>query len=281
MSVSFESLTIGSDYERPFLADLWGYKGFQAISRGVITPSGTNIIILFVTKEKQATLTQYHDYIDGDLLYWEGEEQHSSDSRILRAGSTGDTIHLFYRDVHHTPFTYYGEVFLKDHEVLTTEPSKFTFTIGSIDQTIDILDEIESHEHQFKSLDQTEREAVVKSRIGQGAFRDGLIELWGGCSVTGLTNLSLLRASHIKPWRDSTNTERIDPMNGLLLQPTLDHLFDAGFITFDQNGTIQVSPKLSYADAQTLHISSGLRLRKLNPETMQYLVYHRAKVYAN
>jgi putative restriction endonuclease len=53
MSVSFAKLRIGSKYERPHLANLWGYKGFQAISRGVVTPSGTNFIILFVTKEKQ------------------------------------------------------------------------------------------------------------------------------------------------------------------------------------------------------------------------------------
>jgi len=50
---NFDSLKIGQEYDRPYLAELWGYKGFQAISKGVVTPANTNTIILFVTKEKQ------------------------------------------------------------------------------------------------------------------------------------------------------------------------------------------------------------------------------------
>lgn len=69
MPVSLEKLKIGQEYERPSLADIWGYKGFQAISRGVVTPSGTKYIILFVTKQKQEALTQYNDYLDGELLH--------------------------------------------------------------------------------------------------------------------------------------------------------------------------------------------------------------------
>lgn len=85
MPVSFEKIHIGKEYERPYLADIWGYKAFQAISRGVVTPAGSNYIILFVTKEKQEALTQYNDYLDGDLLHWEGEEKHSSDDRVINA----------------------------------------------------------------------------------------------------------------------------------------------------------------------------------------------------
>jgi putative restriction endonuclease len=68
----------------------------QAISRGVVTPSGTKYIILFVTKQKQEAPTQYNDYLDGDLLHWEGEEKHSSDTRVIHAKSANDEIHLFY-----------------------------------------------------------------------------------------------------------------------------------------------------------------------------------------
>ncbi|MFY0678233.1 MAG: hypothetical protein JXR18_13195 [Neptuniibacter sp.] len=181
MPVSFDSLKIGEKYDRPYLSELWGYKGHQAISRGVITPSGTNIIILFVTKEKQAALTQYNDYIDGNHLHWEGEQKHSSDNRIIQAGSISDRIHLFYRDIHHTPFKYYGEISLHQYELRTTEPSKFIFSIGSDEVFIDVIDDLEKHKTELSSLDQTEKESVVKSRIGQGAFRDGLIEIWGSC----------------------------------------------------------------------------------------------------
>lgn len=103
MAVSFEGLVIGKEYDRPLLAKMWGYEGFQAISRGVVTPSGQNIIILFVTRDKQESLTQYDDYIDGDSLYWEGEAKHGSDDRIANAQASGDAIHLFYRVAHHSP----------------------------------------------------------------------------------------------------------------------------------------------------------------------------------
>ena len=123
MPVSFEGLSIGQEYDRPHLANIWGYKGFQAISRGVITPAGMNYIILFVTKEKQEALTQYNDYLEGNLLHWEGEEKHSSDRRIIGAESVNDEIHLFYRDIHHSPFTYYGKVILKSYNLHSAEPS--------------------------------------------------------------------------------------------------------------------------------------------------------------
>lgn len=279
MSVSFDKIQMGRGYERPFLANLWGYKGFQAISRGVVTPSGTHYVILFVTKEKQEALTQYDDYLDGDILHWEGEEKHSSDARIINSSNTNDEIHLFYRDIHHSPFIYYGKIFLKDYQAHADRPSQFTFSVGKRQKSLDLIDDIEAHQNDFKTLDKTEQESIVKSRIGQGIFRDGLIKLWGGCSVTGLSNLYLLRASHVKPWRDCSNHERLDPMNGLLLHPALDHLFDAGFITFDDDGSIHISGRLSESDVEILHISRDWKLRKMPDGLAKYLRYHREKVF--
>lgn len=128
-------------------------------------------------------------------------------------------------------------------------------------------------------LDQTEKESIVKSRISQGTLRDWLIELWITCSVTELNNLSLLRASHIKSWRVSNNAERIDPANGLLLQPTLDHLFDSGLITFDESGLIEISERLSKDDIQSLNLSTKFRLQKLLPKAMSYMQYHRKNIF--
>ena len=281
MAVSFEQIKIGHQYERPYLADIWGYKGFQAISRGVVTPSGTNFIILFVTKEKQEALTQYNDYLDGDLLHWEGEEKHSSDKRIVNAKATADEIHLFYREIHHTPFVYHGQVYLKEYFLLSEAPSQFVFRVGSETKQLDIFDDIDLHEEEYRNLNKTEKDSIVKSRIGQGIFRDGVIELWGSCAVTGLNNLSLLRASHIKPWRDSTNRERLDPMNGLLLQPTLDHLFDAGLITFDENGAILFSILLSKWDIEKLRLDDCMGLRKIPDRMVCYLEHHRTCVFRN
>lgn len=145
----------------------------------------------------------------------------------------------------------------------------------------DLIDDIESHQQEYKSLEKTEQESIVKSRIGQGIFRERLIELWGGCSVTGLSNMSLLRASHIKPWRDCSNSERLDPMNGLLLHPTLDHLFDAGYITFEDSGRIYISNRLSKQDMEILHITASSGLRKVPDGLRQYMRFHREHVFKN
>lgn len=146
MPVDFDSLVVGQEYERPFLADLWGYKGFQAISRGVVTPADTNFIILFVTKEKQESLTQYNDYISNEVLFWEGEDKHGSDGRVVNAGKRGDEIHLFYRKIHHFPFRYYGHVYLRKHLLHSRKPSSFEFNL-------DISFDLEADTSDRKAMD--------------------------------------------------------------------------------------------------------------------------------
>jgi putative restriction endonuclease len=279
-TVSFDSLQIGEEYDRPFLAKVWGYRGIQAIARGVITPAKTNYIILFVTKEKQTSAVQYDDYIDGDMLHWQGEEKHGSDRRVLGAAKNGDEVHLFYREIHHSPFVYHGPIHLISSNLRTDEPSEFIFSLKGKVPAPDLLDDIASHAKEFKTLEQTEQTAIRKSRIGQGLFRDRLIQLWGSCSVTGISNTTLLRASHIKPWRNSTNLERLDPVNGLLLNPTLDLLFDAGLNTFDTFGRIQISNRLSTQDLGILNITPDMSLRHLPDGIDKYLDYHRSNVFS-
>lgn len=92
------------------------------------------------------------------------------------------------------------------------------------------------------TLQETEREAVIQARRGQGVFRQRVSMVERHCRVTGVSNHEHLRASHCKPWRDSTNVERLDGENGLLLTPSIDHLFDRGFIGFEGNGTLRISP---------------------------------------
>jgi len=279
IDVNLDQLEIGKNYDRPHLAELWGYKGFQAISRGVVTPANSNFIILFVTKEKQQALTQYRDFIDGDVLFWEGEEGHRTDLRIARSSSSIDAIHLFYRERHHSPFVYYGEIHLINYRVNTTRPSEFEFSVRRDSGIADIFDEIESRESDYSSLDKTEKDAVVKSRIGQGIFRDRLIDLWKACSVTDIENLVLLRASHIKPWKDSTNSERLSQYNGLLLIPNLDHLFDSGLISFNDTGELLISNKLSAMEVDKLGLDKNSKLRKIPVGIKKNLRYHRENVF--
>lgn len=123
---------------------------------------------------------------------------------------------------------------------------------------------------------ETERKSLIAARRGQGSFRDGLIRRWKGCAVTGCTTLPVLRASHIKPWCDSTDHERLDPANGLLLTAHLDALFDAGLITFTDGGDMTVSRLIGSGDRDRLGLVSGLKLRhKLSKAETRYLQCHR------
>jgi putative restriction endonuclease len=110
-------------------------------------------------------------------------------------------------------------------------------------------DDLDIWEHRMEtvvgldsSITDTEREAIIRARRGQRLFKDRVMEIETRCRITGVTNPIHLVASHCKPWRDSTNEERINGENGLLLTPTLDHLFDRGFIGFEDNGTLILSP---------------------------------------
>ena len=114
--------------------------------------------------------------------------------------------------------------------------------------------------------------------MGQGKFRKGLIQLWGGCSVTGYPFSPLLVASHIKPWNISDNRERLDPYNGFLLLPNIDKIFDLGFISFNSGGGILITEEL--IEHKRLGISSDMKINILDHHK-PYLEYHRAHVYRN
>jgi putative restriction endonuclease len=271
--LNFDGLIIGQEYDRPFLAKKWGYQTFNAISRGVFTPKGQNIIIFFITKEKQEALTPYVDHIDNDLLYWEGEKGHGNDNRII---SKRDEIHVFYRDRHHEDFIYKGRVLLINYRLYSDRPSKFRFQLIDIVQPdIDIVAELSPD--YFPAI--TERTAIVASRIGQGYFREESIKLWHTCCVSGFTKECVLMASHIKPWRASDNRERLDGYNSLLLVPTYDRLFDKGYIGFDLNGRITISNKIDMSDVRKTGLSEDSCLLKVPDRTMHYLEYHQTYIF--
>ena len=130
MAVSFNDIHIGDSYSRPSLAELWGYAGFQALARGVVTPQGDNKIILFVTGEKQSSAEPYSDDLSGGLLHWEGPTDHFAEDRIC-SPSAIDEIHLFHRERHHSDFVYHGKLELVSCERLTGQPSKFVFRVAT------------------------------------------------------------------------------------------------------------------------------------------------------
>ena len=124
----------------------------------------------------------------------------------------------------------------------------------------------------------TEIETLIKARLGQGSFRQNVLEQYPSCPLTGLDIQPLLIASHIKPWSVCNNNERLDPFNGLMLAPNIDALFDKGLITFDPDGTIKISPKIDLENQKRLGISSRMKL-KIRPKSKKYFEYHRNHVF--
>lgn len=162
-------------------------------------------------------------------------------------------------------------VVAKGHQNSIRDKQKKSST-ASIEEDID---EIASS----KGIPATERKALIAARIGQGKFREDVLERWEmSCAVTGCTILAAIRASHIKPWRESDNKERLDAENGLPLVATLDALFDRHLISFRSDGRIVISKTLGY-DLGSIGINANMTLQgKLSRRQKDLLVEHRRKL---
>jgi len=163
---------------------------------------------------------------------------------------------------------------------------------GSIDDMIDYYDDILSNIEDLKdrtpgpsileivrdpSASGTSKFEQIQIRVGQQRFRRSVLQVFDNkCAVTGSS--SLIRASHIKPWRVSSDQERLDPMNGLALSPTYDAAFDLGLISFRSDGAIIVSNELN-ADRMNLGITGQEKLLFVTDAHAQYLDWHRKNVY--
>lgn len=128
-----------------------------------------------------------------------------------------------------------------------------------------------------KRISATTRAKLIDARLGQGQFRSALLRAWHGqCAVTGCRVPEALRASHIKPWRESTNAERLDPDNGLLLVANVDALFDRGLISFNSEGSMVLAPVLSEKDRVLLGVPRAL-MRQVNHRQHGFLASHRER----
>lgn len=141
-----------------------------------------------------------------------------------------------------------------------------------------------------KELTETQRTTLVEARIGQGKFKRNVINAWGGevCALTGINIPELLIASHIKPWRNSDDGERLDGTNGIILSANIDKLFDRYLITFrkkDGEYKVEVSQTLAEFDCEQLGVFNGMCLQeKIHNESSRerfegYLLIHN-KVFA-
>lgn len=143
------------------------------------------------------------------------------------------------------------------------------------------FEDIEQEMSELKKLPETTRKTIIYARLGQGKFRADLQDYWKGCAVTGCTEYKMLRASHIKPWRDSNNSERLNPHNGLLLTANLDVAFDQGLISFDDIGNILIKKLFSSEDLNNLGIRPDMKLRRMGEQHKLFLTEHRSRNHFN
>ena len=152
------------------------------------------------------------------------------------------------------------------HELITNQ-----LEISTIEQS-------EEHiENEINNLEipETETEQLVKSRRGHGLFKKRVQEIEHKCRITGISDKRFLIASHIKPWRDSNNKERLDGNNGLLLSPHVDNLFDSGWISFADNGDLIIANNTIRNILKFWNIDPATNVGQFNTDQKKYLEYHR------
>lgn len=156
------------------------------------------------------------------------------------------------------------------------------------DTTQNFADAVEEQVEQFiaaevkqdTNIPETTRTAIVKARVGQGFFRDEVSKIEKHCRITGVEDSDHLIASHIKPWRDSDNSERLSRFNGLMLTPTPDHLFDKGFISFGDDGKLIYAARVNHEALSKMKIpEEGFNAGRFNPDQIEFLRYHRNFVF--
>ncbi|MGD7009486.1 HNH endonuclease [Metabacillus sp. 84] len=138
----------------------------------------------------------------------------------------------------------------------------------------------ESKDVENIQLNQTERDQLIKARIGQTSFKTALVVMQKKCSLCGVSDIRFLIASHIKPWSKSTDAERMDINNGLLLCPNHDFLFDKGYITFSEGGFIILSSELSEETKLFFNVNKDIGL-SLNTDQKEYMKWHKENVFIN
>jgi hypothetical protein len=153
--------------------------------------------------------------------------------------------------------------------------------------TVQKSDDLDYWEHRLEqsvvddeSISETDRQAIVRARCGQGLFKQRVMQIEHRCRITGVEKTIHLVASHCKPWRDSTNEERLDGENGLLLTPNIDHLFDRGFIGFEDDGTLIIAPVAHKPSLQRMgiEVQRVINVGSFSKGQKHFLDFHRNSV---
>lgn len=302
------SIEFGKKYSKSELSEMLKEPSLKLIREGIYHCKNANDTLLFVDLEKEGKEDRFHfdDFYEEDFFHWDSQTtQHIESPKIKEIIEGKRVTHLFARLKQKEkgktqPFIYCGKLEYVEYEPGTSKPVHIIFKNVDYDDFTANQDLIEIYSWrpgkigktskskiskkgviskerkvQYKKPNTTERTGLVTSRVGQGYYRQQLIEKWNGtCPVTKCNLTSILIASHIVSWSQSTDDEKLDVDNGILLSPNLDALFDKHLISFDDEGKILLSESISQANIEKLGISKNRKIH-VNEKTKEYLRRHR------
>jgi hypothetical protein len=235
-----------------------------------------------------------------DIIGWRVDVEFSAAAKPIRPRAILDDIGAFI-GIRHSPLnadgsgrqavylaaipTAFGELLANrigfviptSHFADNSRPLEVEVDLPGIDE----WEQVEERKIESSELPQTERTALIKSRLGQGRFKANVSRYENRCRVTQVSNPVHLVASHIKPWRESNNEERLAAGNGLLLTPSIDHLFDRGFISFGDSGETLISPIADIDSLKRMGVnpSDPPRVGGFNSDQKFFLHHHRSSIF--
>ena len=278
-------IEVGKEYKRSQLHDAFGGNR----QGGIASCAKADIVFLFTgeTGEQYG----YSDGWDGEYFMYTGEGQ--AGDMVFARGNAAVRDHeqngkrlILMQTTQPTFVKVVGEFACVDYEFFEA-PDKDNMSRRAIRFVLETVDKSDVRapetagsrsKRRYKLPTKTERKGLVTSRVGQGEYRQALLDKFEGkCAVTQLGIEEVLIASHIVPWRDSNDHERLDSENGILLSPNYDALFDKHLISFEDSGEIIISPMIKPNQLSLLGISKEAKI-SVTELMKPYLARHREKL---
>ena len=278
----------GKSYKRTELHDLYGGNRQSGICPCSSYP------IIFIFSGNSGGQFGYEDGWDSENIFrYSGEGQVGDmeftrgNRSILNHKKDGKNIYLFEKTSNSGFWEFIDElVYISYDYYLTSDRDgnkrngiRFNLIRKSEETNFYTESKINKVEFKYSEPNITERKGLVTSRVGQGTYRDKIIEKWDKtCPITKCKVLSILISSHIKSWKESDNQERLDVENGILLSPNVDSLFDKHLISFSDEGKMLISNKITEDILNQLGIDKRVIL-PVSDEMKKYLKRHRELFY--
>lgn len=309
MTSIYEKLKVGNSYSKKELSVALAEINIAGVREGIYSSKKYNSLLLFVDLVKDGKEERFHfnDYFQDDYFHWDSQPKQHFDTPMIQSIVLGKVnIELFVRIDQRIksvvqPFRYCGRLTYLDHDKNSNRPIHIIFNAIDYDENNNGLEDIylwkpenvgrQSRDYQTDlpagnkkpriniKPNFTERRGLITSRVGQGFYRQEILKKWSNvCAVTGLEIEGILIASHILPWSKSTDNERLDADNGILLSPNLDALFDKHLISFTDSGDILINSKILPDMLIYLGLNKGMKLSHINDGMKKYLAKCKRKI---